>query len=131
MPEEVIKYVRVLAKEFDEVPVEEIEILYEMVEPLVDKEKFGKLYNQALALLICHKLKMAGQGESVMGGMGSIANGLTVGSISDGGTSISFSGNAQGDGSAEAEYALTVYGMQYVSLRKLVIVPILINTGAV
>ena len=131
MSEEVIKYVRVLAKEFEDVPDEEIEILYEMVEPLIDEVKFGKLYNQALALLICHRLKMAGRGESVMGGMGSIANGLTVGSISDGGTSISFSGSAQGDGSAEAEYALTVYGMQFVTLRRLVIVPITINSGDV
>lgn len=91
---------------------------------MVSRKQFGKLYEQAIAYLVCHKLKMAGYGENPLGDMGAIGIGFAVGSVSEGGSSISFGANQSSNLATDAELGLTAYGVQFLQLRRMVIVPI-------
>lgn len=123
--------VRLLSgEEFDSVTDDEILKWEEFVTPFVSKKQFGKLYDRAKALLICHKLKMAGKGDSSLGELGKIGNSFVASSVSDGGSSISFANSGGGNTQMNAEYGLTIYGMQYLQLLKTVVVPINISRGA-
>lgn len=93
----------------------------ELTAPLVSKKRFGKLYDQALALLTAHRLKMAGYGDSTYGTVGDT---LRIGSYSEGETSVSFTVNQGTNLLVDAELALTPYGLEYLSLRRLVVIPI-------
>ena len=131
----VVEMVRMISSgEFDNLSDEDIEAWDEFVSPLVSKKQFGKLYNHAKALLICHKMKMAGLGTDALGslgGIGSIGASFIASSVSDGGSSISFANGGASNTAMNAEYGMTVYGMQYLQLLKTVIVPINISRGAV
>lgn len=128
----VVDMVRLISGEdFVGVPDSVIEEWDEFVSPLVSKKQFGKLYERAKALLICHKLKMAGLGEDSLGALGKIGNSFVASSVSDGGSSISYAnGGASGNIQMNVEYGFTVYGMQYLQLLRSVIVPINISRGA-
>ncbi len=89
---------------------------------MISKSKFGKFYEKALAYLTAHKLKMMGYGSSENG---SIADALRVQSYSEGEASISFSTNQQTNLEVDAEYALTIYGLEFLTLKRLVITPII------
>ena len=119
-----LETIRLVGSEFKTVADSELEQWIELVSPMVGKKQFGKLYEQALAYLVCHKLKMNGKGEDPLGGLGSIGIGFAVGSVSEGGSSISFSANQSSNIATDAELGLTAYGVQYLSLRRMVIVPI-------
>ena len=116
---------RRVAPEFFDATDDEVVGWLEMTEPLISKKRFGKLYTQALALLTAHRMKMAGYGDSTLGSLG---DALRVGSYSEGETSVSFSTNQGSNLTVDAELALTTYGLEYLSLRRLVIIPIL-NAG--
>lgn len=96
----------------------------EFVTPMVSKKQFGKLYNHAKALLICHKLALNGAGDNGLGELGKVKNGFTASSVSDGGTSISYASVGAGNTATNAEFGMTAYGMQYLQLAKMCIVPI-------
>lgn len=120
----VIETIRLVGSEFKDVPDAELEQWIALVLPMVSKKKFGKLYEQALAYLVCHKMKMSGLGENPLGELGAIGVGFALGSVSEGGSSISFGANQSSNIATDAELGLTAYGVQYLSLRRLVIVPI-------
>lgn len=119
-----IEIIRLIGTEFASVSEENLEKWIEVVRPMVSKKQFGKLYEQGIAYLVCHKLKMAGFGENPLGDIGTIGTGFAVGSVSEGGSSISFGANQASNLAADAELGLTVYGVQYLQLRRSVIVPI-------
>lgn len=122
---EALEIIRLFGEEFKDVDDTVIEKWIELAKPLVSKKLFGDLYDQALAYLVCHKMKLAGKGENPLGSIGSIASmGFSIGSVSEGGTSISFGANQSSNTASDAELALTAYGLQYLTLRKLVIIPI-------
>lgn len=126
----VIEMVRMLSgDEFADVTDATILSWEELVSPLVSKKQFGKLYNQAKALLICHKMKMTGLGNNPMGAMGQIGNSLIASSVSDGGSSISFANAGSSNTAMNAEYGMTIYGMQYLQLLRTCVVPINISRG--
>ena len=126
----VVEMVRLLSdSEFTSMTDEQIEQWDELVSPLVSKKQFGKLYNQAKALLICHKMKMAGLGDSALGELGKIGNSFVASSVSDGGSSISFANGGGSNTAINAEYGMTSYGMQYLQLLKTCVVPIHISGG--
>ena len=52
-----IETIRLFGAEFEDVDNETLEKWIEVVKPLVSKEKFGKLYDNALAYLVCHNMK--------------------------------------------------------------------------
>ena len=89
--------------------------------PHISEKVFGKLYDQALALLTAHRLKMAGYGDSSYGTVGDT---LRIGSYSEGETSIGFTVNQATNLMVDAELALTPYGLEYLTLRRLVVIPI-------
>ena len=120
----VIETIRLVGSEFKDVPDAELKQWIELVSPMVGKKQFGKLYEQALAYLVCHKMKMTGKGENPLGELGTIGIGFAVGSVSEGGSSISFGANQSSNIATDAELGLTAYGVQYLSLRRMVIVPI-------
>lgn len=120
----VIEMIRMIGPEFKGVNDDTLEQWIEFVRPIVSQKKFKKLYNQALALLVCHKLKMAGHGENPLGDIGTIGTGFAVTSVSEGGSSVSFGANQSSNLAADAELGLTAYGVQFLQLRRMVIVPI-------
>lgn len=115
-PTEIIALV---GKEFSSVPAEEVGKWLEISKPLLSKEKFGELYDQALAYLVCHRMKMAGLGVNEEGTVGDT---LRVTNYSEGNRSIGFS--APQGSLTDAELALTAYGIQFLSIRRKVIIPI-------
>lgn len=126
----VVEMVRLVSgEEFQGVPDSIIEKWDEFVTPLVSKKQFGKLYDRAKALLICHQLKMAGVGENTLGALGDIGNSLIASSVSDGGSSISFANSGASNTAVNAEYGMTKYGIQYLQLIRVCVVPINISRG--
>ena len=126
----VVEMVRLISdNEFENMSDEEILAWDEFVSPMVSKKQFGRLYNHAKALLICHKMKMAGLGENSLGALGSIGNSFVASSVSDGGSSISFANGGASNIATNAEYGMTVYGMQYLQILKMCVVPINISRG--
>lgn len=118
---------RMIAREFQQTPDEAVETWITLAEPLVSKKRLGSLYAQAVALMAAHKMKLSGLGESVMEGIP--INGGGISSYSEGSTSVSFNTSQQANTAADAEYGLTNYGTQFLSLRRSLIVPILSSAG--
>ena len=87
----------------------------------ISEKRFGASYQKSLAYLTAHKLKMNGYGDT---GTGSIADSLRVGAYSEGETSISYTTGQQTNLQVDAEYALTVYGLEFLTLRRNAIIPI-------
>ncbi len=111
--------IKATMKEFSDVPEPDIKVYIELSAPLVSKKRFGNLYEQAVAYLAAHRMKMDGRGATV-GGFGSMGNMVGISSISEGEVSVSFTAS-----SSDSELGLSVYGMQFLQLRRSCIVPIL------
>lgn len=115
---------RMVGSEFSDLKDDDAIKWIELVTPLVSKKVFGKSYEQAIALLAAHRLKMAGYGDS---SVGTVDDALRVSSYSEGSTSIGFSVSQGNNIQVDAEYALTVYGLQYLTLRRQKVIPIRIG----
>lgn len=113
---------RLVATEFEEVEDAEVVKWMELAKPFVSKKKFGNTYEHAIAYLTAHKLKMAGKGDNTMG---KVDDALRVSSFSEGDASIGFSVSQGNNMAVDAEYALTIYGLQYLSIRRQRIIPIM------
>lgn len=121
---------RLIAPEFETVDDDDVTQWIGLCKPLVSKKKFGGLYEQALALLAAHRMKLSGNYEpEETAAIQSIANSGRVASYTEGQVSISFN-NSTGNGDSDAVYELTSYGQQFVNLRRSIIVPITIRGGA-
>lgn len=118
---EPLEIFRLVATEFSEVEDEEVKKWMELAKPFVSKKKFGNTYDHAIAYLTAHKLKMAGKGDNTMG---KVDDALRVSSFSEGDASIGFSVSQGNNMAVDAEYALTIYGLQYLSIRRQRIIPI-------
>lgn len=120
-----IEIIRTVGTEFDSVKENVLEKWIDIVRPMVSRKMFGNLYEQGLAYLVCHKMKMAGLGVNPLGGpLGTVGLGLSVSSVSEGGSSVSFGANQSSSLAKDAELAMTVYGVQFLQLRRSVIVTI-------
>ena len=111
--QDAISIVRKIGTEFADVKDEELKQWQEICAPAISAAKFGKEYNLALALLICHSMKLAGLGNP---SLGSIADTARFASVSEGSTSISFA-STTADAGADSEYRLTSYGLQFLTVR--------------
>lgn len=118
---------RAIAPEFFNVGDEEVTVMLGLCEPFVSKRRFGRVYNQALALLAAHRLKLAGKGAEVISGGAAGGAGATAGfglaSVSEGGASVSFN-NANVNTDDDSWYALTPYGMEFLNLRRIFVMSI-------
>jgi len=119
-----IEIIRIIGTEFASVSSDTIVKYIEIFRPMVSRKQFGTLYEQGVAYLVMHKMKMAGLGVNPLGKMGDIGVGFAIGSVSEGGSSVSFGANQSSNLATDAELALTKYGVQYIQLRRSVIVPI-------
>lgn len=122
-----LELIRLFAVEYADIEDETIEKWVEAIKPNVSKKQFGNLYETALAYYTCHKMKMAGYGDNPLGELGGIGVGFALNSVSEGGSSISFGAGQSSNLSVDAELALTSYGLQFLQLRRTVIVPIHIS----
>ncbi len=122
---EALELIRTTMTEFAEVEDKTIQIFLSLAESMISRRRFGKLYPQALAYLSAHKMKLAGLGTAVGGSTGCIGDTIGLSSISEGETSMSFSNNQTGNTTVDAEYGLTLYGMQFLQLKRSCILTIL------
>ena len=126
---------RIVALEYAKETDETVEKWIELTKPLVSKKQFGSVYEQALALLTAHRMKMAGVGieptEDALADVNSIGMGglMRVGSYSEGSVSISFGQNASSLSQLNAELGLTEYGVQYLTLRRMRVIPLTLAGG--
>lgn len=132
---EALEIFRIIAPEFRDIPDDPIidadghvetagvSTYIELYKDQLSERRFGKTYQKALAYLTAHKMKMNGLGEQ--NGLGNISDSLRISSVSEGGTSVSFSTNPTSNTQVDAEYGLTSYGMEYLTLRRNCIVSIL------
>ena len=117
---------RIIASEYSTIADEDVEQYIEFVRPMVSEKRFGTLYSRAVALLTAHTMKLNNveteEGSGTGGGSGEIMamKSMGVASYSEGSTSISFqsSSNSSESNGSNAEYELTTYGTQYLTLRK-------------
>ena len=113
---EALELIRATMTEFSEAEEDTIKVFLTLAEPLVGKKRFGKFYQQALAYLTAHKMKLAGLGKQ--NGLGTVGDTIGISSVSEGKTSVSFSNSQAGNTALDSEYGLTVYGMQFLQLRR-------------
>jgi len=125
---DVLKIFRRIASEFKAIADDEVTEWIELTAPLVSKRRFMNLWAQALALLTAHRMKMSNVGADA--GAATDSNELNsvrmmgVANYSEGEVSIGFNTNLASLTGADAELAMTPYGIQYLSLRRMRIAPI-------
>ena len=121
---------RLMAQEFGEISDAEVMQWMSLSQPFLSKKRFGKLYDQALALLTAHRMKLSNVGvppeEDPLAEIGAIGAGnlMRVGSYSEGSVSVSVGGGAGQFTENFAEFGLTQYGMQYLTLLRMRLIPI-------
>ena len=121
--EKILKIVKKVGSEFSDMSDEDIQFWIDLQKNAVSEKKFGADYPYAVALLTCHAMKMAGNGED---SLGKIADTGRLASVSEGGTSISFATTTAGT-SGDSEFQLTSYGVQFITVRNRHIIPITIR----
>lgn len=115
---------RTIAPEFLDVSDDVVETWLELTEPLVSKNAFGAAYEQAVAYLTAHRMKMAGLGEESL--FGTAIDRAGVASYTEGSTSVSFGAGASSAGAGDSSLEQTPYGLEYLRLRQMVI-PIMVR----
>jgi len=125
----VLAIFRIVASEFKDVDDSIVNAWIELTQPLVSRRVFKKLHKQALALRTAHRMKLPQVGTDspdpleAIGNI-SVGNFMRVGSYNEGKTAISFNHDISQYKSVDAELALTEYGMQYLTLRRTRVAPI-------
>lgn len=125
----VLKIFRIIAAEFSAITDSVVLDWIELTSPLVSKRRFTSLWAQALALLTAHRMKMSNAGvdaADALPGSSEISSVRLMGvaNYSEGEVSIGFDTNLASLTGADAELAMTPYGIQYLSLRRMRIVSI-------
>ena len=115
---EILRWIRMLGPEFDKVSDCDIKHWISFVEPMIGRKEYRSLYTRALALLVCHKMKLNGLGDN---SKGSIAESMRLASVSEGDSSVSFNSSQSPTANADAEFMLTQYGVQFLEIKQRVI----------
>lgn len=129
--EKTLSIFRIVAGEFESIPDEDTEengktvygvkTYIDLFHDQISAKRFGASYTKALAYLTAHKLKMMDKGAD--DGFGSMGAALRVASASEGETSVSF-GTSVSTADADSEYGLTIYGIEFLTLKRNAIIPI-------
>jgi hypothetical protein len=124
---------RLLAAEFSNLTDNEVNNWINLTFPLVSKKKFGAVYEQAVALLAAHRMKLANlsnsatTGESLIEQVGGISSIIGINSYTEDNVSVSFKSDLSKSAPVvDGEYSLTIYGQQYLQLREMTVIPICI-----
>ncbi len=128
---ETLRIFRIVAGEFSDIPDEDttadettvygVKTYIDLFHDQISAKRFGTSYTKALAYLTAHKLKMMDKGAD--DGFGSMGAALRVASASEGETSVSF-GTSVSTADADSEYGLTIYGIEFLTLKRNAIIPI-------
>ncbi len=128
---ETLRIFRIVAGEFSDIPDEDttadettvygVKTYIDLFHDQISAKRFGASYTKALAYLTAHKLKMMDKGAD--DGFGSMGAALRVASASEGETSVSF-GTSVSTADADSEYGLTIYGIEFLTLKRNAIIPI-------
>ena len=121
---ELLTLLRTIAPEFEKLEDTVLQTWLDLTQPLVSKSAFGAAYEQAVAYLAAHRMKMAGLGES--GAFGSAIDRAGVTSYTEGSTSVSFGSGASSAAAADSSLTQTPYGLEYLRLRQ-AIIPIMVR----
>jgi len=117
----IIRIIRAMAPEFKAVGDKEIRQYIEIFSLMIGRRVYGARWHLALALLICHKMKMAGMGDTKYG---TVAESMRLSSVSEGDSSLSFNSSQAPTADADSEFLLTSYGVQFLSIRRRTIIPV-------
>lgn len=122
---------RLLAPDLSSVDDEQILAMRLLCEPMLNKERFGDLYEQALVYLVAHRLSYTN--SIATGGAGS--TGLIAGNIvseKEGDLARSF-GSAIGGGNGATSYMdsldKTAYGLEFKRIRDMCIFTVVTRFG--
>ena len=123
---------RIVAPEYKDIEDEIVETWIDLTAPMVSKRQFRKAWTQAVALLTAHRMKLAGYGSEADDALADINNlhagGLMrISNVSEGDTSVAFNTQTGQYTAADAELGMTIYGIQYLQLRRKYIITINIS----
>ena len=121
--QKVLQLFRLFAAEFTDMDDAIVNTWIELTMPMVDCKQFASLYEQAVAYLTAHRIKMSqkSDGEAANDGNGGIAG---ISSYSEGGVSISY--NTPNLTQLERQEEATIYGLQYLAIREQMVTSVVI-----
>lgn len=131
MPEEMLTAFRAFAPEFSETSDEMIQARIDFVCDFISKKKFGRFYDNALLCLVAHYLTL----QQTVADEGAASATLTAGAVvteKEGDLERRYadgSGGAASSTDPDVLYKKTAYGLMFLQLRAMVIVPALTRMG--
>lgn len=129
---EAFEIIRETMLEFSDITDERLRLHISLAEPLISRKKFGNLYQQALACLVAHQMKVNGFGKQAVCGISlGDMSGYSAISISEGKTSVSLTSSQKSESGASSgnDYGITSYGRQFQQIRSRCIVPVVSAGG--
>lgn len=121
---------RQIAPEFAEATDEEIALQIKFTTDFLSEKRFGKFYTKALLYLAAHFMKL----QSIIAEEGGTSAALTAGAVTsekEGDLERRYADRNQGDGEKSFETLLkkTSYGLMFLQIRAMCIVPVLTRMG--
>jgi hypothetical protein len=110
---ETIVIFRMIAGEFISIGDDEVNKWIAMARPMVNSRRFGLLYNNAIALMAAHLMKLNLPSEDA----DSPANAILIDTYKEGDTSIKYNVDSFTKLNPDAQLTLTKYGLQFRSIR--------------
>ena len=123
--DKVVDVLKLIAPEFETMSNDDILTWIDLAEPYVSKKVFANLYNQALAYLTAHLMKMSGLGDT---SIGTVGDSMRVASVSEGNSSVSFNSSLFSSTEGDSELNLTIYGIGFKRIRSMCVIPV-VNVG--
>ena len=123
---------RKIAPELDTFDDEEVNDVLCFIGDTVSKKQFGKVYDRAVALLAAHQLTL--QNIIRNDENGGAATSITAGAITserEGDLQRSYGGHTSWSSGSSADDLLkkTVYGLQYLTLHSMFVIPVITRMG--
>ena len=123
---------RKIAPEFQQISDDDVQEMMDFVGDVLSKKQFGKMYDRAVALLAAHQFTLQTMiaGDENAGAATSLTSGALV-SEREGDLQRSYGGTSAGSGGSDMDSLLkkTVYGLQFLTLRSMCIVPVMTRMG--
>lgn len=123
---------RKIAPEFQQISDDEVQGMLDLVGDILSKKRFGKMYDRAVALLAAHQFTLQTMiaSDENAGAATSLTSGALV-SEREGDLQRSYGGMASASSGDDMDYLLkkTVYGLQFLTLRSMCIVPVMTRMG--
>ena len=123
---EVLKIFRKIAPEFEKVEDRLIKEQADIFGDFLSKKRFGQFYTRAVAYFIAHQMKL----NAMAAESGTDSGALTAGNVTmekEGDLQRQYADN--GISSADSLLRKTVYGRQYLAIRAMCIVPLMMRMG--